>query len=316
MEGAGQPRILVCDPIDDGALDLLRRHARVDVRTSLAPDELVDIVGGYDGLVVRGTTQITSEVIEAATALRGIARVGFAVDNIDIDAATERGIVVVHSPGARTYAVAEMTIGLILAVLRHIPAADRSVKAGRWERRAFRGRQLRGATVGVIGYGRIGREVARLAHAFGATVKAYTQTPRPLEHAKQVDFQALLASSDIITLHATLTSATRQLINREAIEQMRDGVVIVNTASGGLIDEAALLEALDRGKVAGAGLDVFADEPPSLRALVEHPRVVTTPRIGGSTQEADRAVSELALQSLLAVLRGEQPAVAVNPQGR
>lgn len=313
MERAGQPRILVCDPIDDGALDLLRREARVDVRTALDPDELVDVVGAYDGLVVRGTTEVTSEVIEAATALRGIARVGFAVDNIDVAAASERGILVVHSPGARTQAVAELTIGLMLAVLRQIPAADRSLKEGRWERRAFRGRQLAGMTVGVVGYGRIGREVARLARAFGATVKAYTQTPRPLEHAKHVDFQDLLSESDIVTLHATLTPTTRHLIDRRAIDQMRDGVVIINTAAGGLIDEPALLEAIERGKVAGAGLDVFATEPPAARELIEHPRVVTTPRIGGSTVEADREVSTLALESLLAVLRGEQPETVVNP---
>ncbi|MDI3339957.1 MAG: hydroxyacid dehydrogenase [Sphaerobacter sp.] len=314
MERAGQPRILVCDLIDDGALALLRREARVDLRTGLDPAELVDLVEGYDGLVVRGTTRVTSEVLEAGTSLRGVARVGFSVDNIDVAAATERGIRVVHSPGARTEAVAELTLGLMLAVLRGIPAADRSLKAGRWERRAFSGRQLAGKTVGVVGYGRVGREVARLARACRATVKAYTRTPRPLEHARQVAFQELLADSDVVTLHATLTPDTHRLIDADAIARMKDGVVIINTAAGGLIDEAALLAALERGKVAGAGLDVFAAEPPVNRALVEHPRVVCTPHIGGRTVEADQAVSLLAIQGLLAILRGEQPENVVNPQ--
>lgn len=313
MDRGSRPRILVCDPLDDGALDLLRQAARVDVQTSLAPDELVAIIDGYDALVIHNSTTITSEVIEAGSTLRAIARAGVSYDNIDVDAATQNGVYVINAPGAATNAVAELTIGLILALLRQMPAANRSLKAGHWHRQKLRGQQLSSQTLGVIGYGRIGREVARLARAFGAKVLAHTRTLRPMEHAERIAFDRLLAESDIISLHAPLTDATRHLINRETIQQMRTGAYIINTSAGGLIDEAALLEALESGKIAGAGLDVFANEPPGDSPLLRHPHVICTPRLGAHTAEVRRTAAMIAVQGLLAVLRGEPSEYVVNP---
>lgn len=314
MDRGAMPRILVCDPLDEEALDLLNREAQVDIRTGLTPDELVDIVAGYDALVVRSSTQVTSEVIEAGSQLRAIARAGVGVDTIDVDAATEHGVVVVNAPGASAQAVVELTFGLILTMLRRLYSANRTTKAGRWEKSKLRGRQIAGQTLGVVGYGRIGREVSRIGQAFGARVITATLQDRPPEYAERVDFDRLLAESDIITLHVPLTAQTASMIDAEAIRKMKDGVYLVNTSRGGIVDEAALLEGLNSGKVAGAALDVFAVEPPGESELVKHPRVVVTPHIGGSTLEAQRAVGMIAVRGMLAVLRGERTDTVVNPR--
>ena len=316
MADAGRPRVLVCDPLDEHALDILRHETQVDVRTELSPDELVDVVAAYDALVVRSATQVTSEVLEAGSALRVVARAGVGVDNVDVDAASDRGILVVNAPGASTQAVAELTIGLILALLRRIPIADRTMKAGRWEKSHLRGREFAGKTLGVIGYGRIGHEVAGIGRAFGARVLVFTQPTRPIEYGQQVSFEELLHESDIITLHVNYSASAASLIDAAAIARMKDGVYLINTSRGGIIDEAALLEALESGKVGGVGLDVFVEEPPGASALVKHPHVVCTPHVGAATAEAQRAVGAIAAHSLLAVLRGERPDTIVNPHAR
>ncbi|HET9013978.1 MAG TPA: hydroxyacid dehydrogenase [Thermomicrobiaceae bacterium] len=313
MAETARPRVLVCDPLDEHALEILRHETQVDVRTGLTQDELIDIVAAFDALVVRSATQVTSEVLEAASALRVVARAGVGVDNIDVDAASERGVLVVNAPGASSQAVAELTVGLILSLLRRIPTADRTMKAGRWEKAHLRGREFAGKTLGVIGYGRIGHEVAGLARAFGARVLVYTVLTRPIEHGQAVSFEELLAESDIITIHVNVTDRAASLIDAAAIARMKDGVYLINTSRGGIIDEAALLEGLESGKVGGVGLDVFVDEPPGASALVKHPHVVCTPHIGAATAEAQRAVGAIAAHSLLAVLRGERPDTIVNP---
>lgn len=314
MLQGGQPRILVCDPLDASALDLLGQEARVDVQTNLSHDELVEIVSGYDALVVRSGTQVTRDVIAAGSALRAIARAGVGVDNVDLEAATERGIPVVNAPGASMTAVAELTFGLMLALLRELPRANASMKQGRWEKSKFRGHQLRDKTLGVIGYGRIGREVARLGQAFGAKVIATTRSSRPMEYAQRVDLDRLLAESDIISLHTAYRVDSQYLIDSTAFQRMKDGVYIVNTARGPLIDEDALLAALESGKVAGAGLDVFEREPPGASPLVTHRRVICTPHIGAATREAQQEIGQITVRGLLAILRGEHPESVINPQ--
>lgn len=314
MSQAVRSRILVCDPLSEPAMDLLRDQAEIDVKTGLSNDELIEVVDGYDALVVRSATQVTGEVIEAGTGLRAIARAGIGLDNIDVEAATERGIVVLNTPGASTQAVAELTIALILDLLRHVDVADRAMKEGRWEKSRLRGRQLSEQTVGVIGYGRIGREVARLCCAFGARVVATTRSPRPLEYAERVNLDALLTESDIVTLHAAPRASGAPLLDAAAIARMKDGAYLVNASRGALVDEVALLDALNTGKLAGAGLDVFAQEPPGGSALVRHPKVICTPHIGAATVAAQRAVGLIAARGLLAVLRGERPETIVNPQ--
>ncbi len=309
------PRVLVCEPLHQDALDLLAANARVDVRTGLSRDELLDIVDAYDALVVRSKTQVSGDVIEAGINLRVIARAGIGVDNIDVDAATEHGIAVVNAAGASAQSVAELTLGLILALLRHIPTADRTMKAGQWEKPRLIGRQLGGLTVGVVGYGRIGREVARLVAAFGTRVLVATNNNHTYpQHGEPVPFDRLLGESDIVTLHKRLERATECLIDADAIAKMKDGAYLVNTARGALVDERALLDALNSGKLAGAALDVFAQEPPGATALVVHPRVICTPHLGASTVEAQRAVGIVAVKSLLAVLKGQQPETIVNRQ--
>jgi len=316
MADAARPRVLVCDPLDEHALEILGHETRLDVRTGLNRDELIDIVADFDALVVRSATQVTSEVLEAGSLLRVVARAGVGVDNIDVEAATERGILVVNAPGASTQAVAELTIGLIMSLLRRIPIADHTMKAGRWEKAHLRGREFAGKTLGVIGYGRIGHEVAGIARAFGARVVVYTVLTRPIEHGQAVGFEELLTESDIITVHVNYSATATSLIDAGTIARMKDGVYLINTSRGGIIDETALLEALESGKVAGVGLDVFVDEPPGASPLVRHPHVVCTPHIGASTAEAQRAVGAIAAHSLLAVLRGERPDTIVNPQAR
>jgi len=300
------PNILISDGLDEKGQSILRASATVDDRTDISADDLLKAIPEYDGLIVRGRTKVTASVIEAASRLKVIGRAGVGVDNIDLEAARKRNIAVVNTPMSTTAAVAELTFGLMLSLARDIPRADSAMKQGKWLKKELEGVELSGKTLGIIGMGRIGTQVGKYASAFGMNVIAYN--PQITEHeikergAEPVSIQDLFAWSDYITLHLPFTVHTRDLIGPLAFSQMKDGVRIVSTARGGIIDEAALLTALNSGKVAGVALDVFEKEPPGLMELVSHPRVIGTPHIGAQTAEAQsRASEDIAVEVLSAL---------------
>ena len=301
--------ILISDGLDTRGQSILRAAADVDYRDSTPADDLLQAIGKYDALIVRGATRVTPAVMDAASRLKVIGRAGVGVDNIDLDAAKKRNLIVVNAPASTTVAVAELALGLLLAVSRDIPRADASMKEGQWIKKQFEGAELNGKTLGIIGFGRIGIEVARRANAFGMNVIIYdpNASEHELEHgsAEPVSLQDLYAWSDFISLHLPLTVHTRDLIGPMAFSQMRDGVRIVSTARGGIIDESALLAALNTGKVAGAALDVFEKEPPGLTELVAHPSVIATPHIGAQTAEAQSRAAEDIAGEVLAALQGK-----------
>ena len=301
--------IFISDGLDELGQAILRASAKVDYRDRTPADELLKNIADYDALIVRGQTRVTAAVIEAASKLKVIGRAGVGVDNIDLEAAKKHKIAVVNAPTSTTVAVAELSFGLLLAVAREIPRADATMKQGQWSKKEFEGVELNGRILGVIGYGRIGMEVGRRAAAFGMNVIVYDPnvSEDELSHseAEPVSIQDLFAWSDFISLHLPLNVQTRDLIGPLAFSQMKDGVRIVCAARGGIIDESALLNALNSGKVAGAALDVFEKEPPGLTELVSHPRVIATPHIGAQTAEAQSRAAEDIANEVLAALQGE-----------
>ena len=310
-------RILVCDPIAEDGIALLQKFgAEVDVRTGLPPDELLPAVDGYDALIVRSETRLTREIIEAAGSLKVIGRAGIGVDNIDLDAATEKGVVVVNAPTGNIISAAEHAIALMMALARHIPDANASLKGGRWERGRFRGLEVRGKTLGIVGLGQVGSEVARRARGLEMRVLAHDPFV-PEERARTlgvelVPFEELLRESDFLTVHTTLTEGTRRLIGEEELRQMKPTARIINTARGGIVDEEALEAALKDGRIAGAALDVFETEPLTSHPLFANERVVVTPHLGASTTEAQERVSLDVADQIIAVLKGEPAQYAVN----
>jgi D-3-phosphoglycerate dehydrogenase len=310
-------RILVCDPIaEDGIVALQRSGAEVDVRTGLSPQELCGIVGEYDGLVVRSETKITKDIISAADRLQVVGRAGVGVDNIDLDAATERGIVVVNAPTGNTISAAEHTIALMLSLSRHIPAANASLRAGRWDRSRFLGLEVRGKTLGIVGLGQVGSEVARRARGLEMRVIAHDPFV-PEERARVlgvdvVSMKQLLEESDFVTIHTTLSQGTKKLMGEAELHLMKPTARIINTARGGIVDEVALKKALDEGVIAGAALDVFETEPVTSHPLFESDKVVVTPHLGASTAEAQERVAVDVAEQILAVLNGEPARYAVN----
>jgi D-3-phosphoglycerate dehydrogenase len=310
------PKVLVTDPIAQEGIDMLQREADVDVRLRPSPDELVQLIAGCDALVVRSETKVTREVIAAGERLQVIGRAGSGVDNIDTDAATERGVLVVNAPTGNIISAAEHTIALMLTLARHVPEAFESLRAGRWERQRFVGVELRGKTLGVVGLGQVGTEVARRARGMEMRVIAhdpYIMTERAQSlGVEAVSFDELLQQADFITLHTRLTDANRDMIGEEQLRKVKPNVRIINTARGELIDEAALLRALDEGRVAGAGIDVFREEPPGESPLLTHDKVIVTPHLGALTEEAQERVAVDVAEEVLAVLRGEPARYAVN----
>jgi len=303
-------KILVTDGLDQGGLDILRASAQMDDRNGITPDDLLKAIPEYDALIVRGRTKVTAAVFEAAKSLKVVGRAGVGVDNIDLVAAKAHGVTVVNSPTATSVAVAELAFGLMLAIAREIPRADATMKAGKWIKKELEGAELFGKTLGVIGFGRIGAEVGKRAVAFGMNVIGYDPLIPADEIKKRggepVSLADLYARSDVITMHIPLTPDSKNLINAAAIAAMKTGVRIVCAARGGVIDEAALLEGLNSGKVAAAGLDVFVAEPPGATDLVMHPHVVCAPHIGAQTVEAQaRAADDIATE-ILAALAGKQ----------
>ena len=285
-----RPRILVTDKIHEAAIEEAKKFAEVDLAYGISSEELKNKISRYDALIVRSRTKVTREIIENAKNLKIIGRAGVGLDNIDLKAAKEKGIEVVNSPEASTISVAELTIGSLIALLRKIPEAHFSVKSGKWEREKFMGNELYGKTLGIVGFGRIGREVALRANAFGMKVLVYdpniTEEDAKEYNCHYTPFEELLASADIITLHVPLTDKTRGLINASRIKLMKDNAILLNFSRGEVVDEEALYKALKDGKLKGAALDVFSKEPPKSSKLLELDNVVLTPHIGASTEEA------------------------------
>lgn len=305
----GTWKILLTDGLEENGQEILRQAAQVDVRTGITADELLQVVGEYDAVIVRGRTKVIPAVFEAGKNLKVVGRAGVGVDNIDLAAAKAHGVTVVNSPLATTLAVAELTLGLMLAVVREIPRADAAMKAGKWLKKEFEGAELNGKTLGVIGFGRIGASVAARAAAFGMKIIGYDPLI-PADVIKErggqpVSLDELYAQADMITMHIPLTADSRNLLNADAFNKMKQGVYIVCAARGGVIDEAALLAALQSGKVAGAALDVFAAEPPGQTELVCHPKVIAVPHIGAQTVEAQGRAAEDIASEVLAALKGE-----------
>jgi D-3-phosphoglycerate dehydrogenase len=301
--------VLITDGLDARGQSILRATANVDDKTGITADDLMQIIADYDGLIIRGMTRVTASVIDAAARLKVIGRAGVGVDNIDLEAARKHNITVVNTPTSTTGAVAELTFGLMLALAREIPRADAAMKHGQWLKKDMEGVELYGKTLGIIGYGRIGMDVGKRASAFGMNVIVYDPniSEDELKHsnAEPVSIQDLFAWSDFISLHLPLNVQTRDLVGPLAFSQMKDGVRIVCAARGGILDESALVNALNSGKVAGAALDVFEQEPPGLTEAVSHPRVIATPHIGAQTAEAQSRASEDIANEMLAALRGE-----------
>ena len=299
-------KVLVSDPIHEDGVNILREAGLiVDLRTDIGAEELKKVIGGYNAIVVRSRTKLTAEVLNRATNLKAIARAGVGLDNIDTEYAKEREIEIFNSPEAPCNAVAELVIGLLLTMARHIAVADSTMKQGMWKKNQLTGIELQGKTLGVIGFGRIGYMVGKKARALGMNVLAYDVIMDKLSHfveeinAKDVDLDTLIAESDFITLHVPLLPQTKHMISTNQFEKMKDGVYIVNAARGGIIDEAALKDALDSGKVAGAGLDVFESEPNPDLKLVRRVNVVSTPHIGAGSVEAQRGNSTIVAEKLI-----------------
>jgi D-3-phosphoglycerate dehydrogenase len=290
-------RVLACDTMDVAILGLSEGF-EVDYEPKITRDELLARVENYDVLVVRSRTKVDAGVIARATRLRLIARPGSGVDNIDVTAATARGIEVVSSPESLVESVAEHVLGLMLALARSTPSVDASMKAGRWDKERFVGTELRGKTLGIVGMGRIGGRVGEIARVLGMTLLAYDVVEVPKEtvaslHCKTVDIDTLFASSDFITLHVPLTTATRHLVGHRRLSLMKKNAFIVNTARGEVIDETALVRALNAGEIQGAGLDVFEGEP-EINQVVTTANTITTPHIGGQTEDAQASAVSVA----------------------
>jgi len=309
-------RILVAEKLAPEGIALLVAQHQVDERAGLARGELLAALPDYEALVVRSQVQVDAEAIEAGRNLVVIGRAGVGVDNVDIPAATRAGITVVNAPTGNTVAAAEHTMALLLAVARHLAAADASVRRGEWRRGELLGVELRGRTLGIVGLGRIGLAVAARARSFEMTLIGsdpyVTREAGAVHGIEVIPFEKLLTRADAITLHVPLTEQTRGLIGAVALARMKPDAIVVNAARGGLVDEAALAAALREGRLGGAGIDVFEEEPPKASPLIDAPRTVLTPHLGASTAEAQALVAVEAAQQVLDVLAGRPARYAVN----
>lgn len=291
-------KVLISDALSKEAVEILQKEKdfSVDVDTKLSPEKLKEVIGNYDALCVRSGTKVTKDIIEAADKLKIIGRAGVGLDNVDVEAASKKGVIVVNTPAGNTISTAEHALTLMLSMSRNIPQADLSMKRGEWERKKFTGHELYGKSLGIVGLGRIGTEVARRAISFGMKILAYDPY-LSMERAKElgmepVDLDTLFKNADYITVHTPLTEQTNHLISDKQFDMMKKGVRLVNAARGGIIDEAALARAIESGKVAGAALDVYEDEPPKKdNKLLSMDKLVLTPHLGASTEEAQTNVA-------------------------
>ncbi len=290
-------KILIADEISGEAMEILRANGlEADVRTGLDPEDLAAIVGGYDALVVRSATKVTRAIMDKAGRLQVIGRAGIGVDNVDVEAATEKGIIVMNSPRGNALAAAEHTLALMLALARRVPLADRSMKQGKWEKSHLAGVELGEKTLGIVGMGNVGMIVAGKALALGMKVLAHDPFVHPATASERgiemCDLDNLLGRSDFVTIHVPLNDGTRHLINKESLARTKKGAFIINAARGGIVDENDLYDAIESGRIAGAGLDVFEHEPPTEAGpLVLSDKVIATPHLGGSTEEAQKRVA-------------------------
>lgn len=313
------PRVLITDRVDPVCLDMLQAHGiDADVQLGKSSDELCALAKGADGWIIRSGTQITEALINAADALQVIGRAGVGVDNIDLDAATRRGILVINAPDGNTISTAEHTCAMLMALARNIPQAHASLAQGAWERKAFTGAELNEKTLGIVGVGKIGQAVAQRMQGFGMKTIGYdpvlSDDVAERLGIELVSLDELTAGSDFITVHTPLNKATRHMFDAARIRQCKPGVRFVNCARGGIIDEAALVEALEAGHVGGAALDVYSVEPPppELERLLTHPHVVVTPHIAASTVEAQRKVAEQVTEQVIGALEGAAVSTPVN----
>jgi len=309
-------RVLVSDPLAEEGLEILKKVCDVDVQTDLKEDELCRIIGDYDALLVRSSTEVTAKVIEAGNRLKFIGRAGVGVDNIDMDAATRKGIIVANAPEGNTLAATEHTMAMMLSLARNIPQATASLKKKEWKRSKFMGVELNEKVLGIYGFGRIGREVAKRANAMDMKCVAYDPF-LTRERAAQLGVELmsgedLFKVADVITVHTPLTSETKHVINAKSIATMKDGVRIINCARGGIIDEKALYDAVKSGKVAGAALDVFESEPPTESPLLTLDQIIVTPHLGASTVEAQVNVAVSVAKQCVEVLKGGSAKYVVN----
>ena len=311
-------KVLLTDNIAREAREVFAGYSGIEADSigTLNAEELTQILPEYDAIIVRSPTKLTAAIIAAGTRLKFIGRAGVGVDNIDVDAATSHGITVMNSPGGNTVSTAEHTIAMMLALARRIPSADRSLREGGWERSAFKGVELYGKTLGVIGFGRVGREVARRMLAFSMNVLAVD--PYVSQEAAQslgvtlVDMARLLEESHFITVHVPLGADTRAIIGENEIGKMRDGVFLINCARGGVIDEDAVARALESGKVAGVAFDVFEEEPPGAHPLFEHPHSAFTPHLAAATADAQVRVAVDVARNIADALTTGESRDAVN----
>ncbi|MFS0644377.1 phosphoglycerate dehydrogenase [Siminovitchia sp. 179-K 8D1 HS] len=311
-------KVLVTDAISDSGLKALYDHPNftVEKKSGLSPEELKEVIKGYDALIVRSQTQVTEELLESADHLRVIARAGVGVDNIDVSAATRKGILVINAPGANTIAAAEHTMAMMLSMARKIPHAHMSTSAGNWDRNAFKGVELYEKTLGIIGMGKIGAEVSKRAKKFGMNILGFDPYLTE-ERANQLgitkaSLDEIAEQADFITVHTPLTKDTKGLINDEYLAKTKKGVRIVNCARGGIIDEAALVRALNSGQVAGAAIDVFDTEPASNMELLTHPNAVVTPHLGASTVEAQEKVAQEVSEEIIDIFETDSIRHAIN----
>lgn len=309
-------KVLIADPISDAGIDILRSHAQVDVKVGLKPEEIIPIIGDYEALIVRSQTQVTAKIIEAGKKLQVIARAGVGIDNINVDEATRRGIVVVNAPTGNTISAAEHTIALMLSLARHIPQANALLKSGKWRRNEFMGTEVRDKTLGIIGLGNVGSEVARRAQGLGMKVIAYDPFIS-VDHARNlqvelIPLEQLLKESDFITLHIPLTSSTKELLGAKGLALVKPTVRIINCARGGLIDEKELVKALKEKRVAGAAIDVFSTEPATESELFECDNTIVTPHLGASTTEAQATAAIDVAKQIIDIFEGRPARYAVN----
>ncbi|WP_407356867.1 phosphoglycerate dehydrogenase [Methanolobus sp. WCC5] len=309
-------KVLVSDPLSEQGLTILQQHFTVDVLKGLSEEELVEKIPEYDALVIRSGTQVTRKVIEAADRMKIIGRAGVGVDNVDVEAATEKGIIVVNAPEGNMLSAAEHTIAMMMSLARNVPQANESLKSKKWERSKFMGVEVNGKILGVIGLGRIGAEVARRAQGLNMTILAYDPFVSE-ERAKEMGVRMMsvhdiVKQADFITVHTPLTKETRNIIDAEEFAMMKSNVRIINCARGGIINEEALADALNSKKIAGAAIDVFVSEPPFDSPLLECKNLIATPHLGASTEEAQINVAVSVAEEVVSVLEGGTAKNAIN----
>lgn len=298
-------KVLICDPTDPKALELIADEGiEVVNQSDITPEQLLETIPDFPCMVVRSRTKVTREVIDAGKSLKAVVRAGVGLDNIDVEYAKSKGIQVLNTPSASTQSVAELTVGYLFALARHIPQMTASMKAGKWEKKSFLGTELSGKTLGLIGSGRIGQAVADRAIALGMRVIAYDPYVDNLPGVELVELDELFKNADYISLHVPHTDETHNILDASSFSKMKDGVRVINCGRGGTIDEDALYNALESGKVAGAALDVFAEEPPEDSKLFDLPGVIGSPHVGAGTKEAKARVGQVAAEKVIGALKG------------